>query len=150
MRIIRLTYLVEHDIKELLIESQEAGFFFLTKLVAEYKNGQNVFNKTGERLWGVYGEKNKLIGVAGLNQNPYIQYANAGRVRRFYVSAQFRRKGIGKQLLKEIIHYAENYYDSLVLYTDTDKAKLFYERNGFKRVYNQHKITHEYKLKNVH
>ena len=150
MRIIRLTYLVEHDIKELLIESQEAGFFFLTKLVAEYKNGQNVFNKTGERLWGVYGEKNKLIGVAGLNQNPYSQYANAGRVRRFYVLAQFRRKGIGKQLLKEIIHYAENYYDSLVLYTDTDKAKLFYERNGFKRVYNQHKITHEYKLKNVH
>ncbi|MEH7582419.1 GNAT family N-acetyltransferase [Priestia megaterium] len=147
MRIIRLTYLVEHDIKELLIESQEESFFFLTKLVAEYKNGQNVFNKTGERLWGVYGEQNKLIGVAGLNQNPYSQYANAGRVRRFYVSAQFRRKGIGKQLLKEIIHYAENYYDSLVLYTDTDKAKLFYERNGFKRVYNQHKITHEYSLK---
>ncbi|MQR87641.1 GNAT family N-acetyltransferase [Bacillus megaterium] len=147
MRIIRLTYLVKHDIKELLIESQEAGFFFLTKLVAEYKNGQNVFNKTGERLWGVYGKKNKLIGVAGLNQNPYSQYANAGRVRRFYVSAQFRRKGIGKQLLKEIIHYAENYYDSLVLYTDTDKAKLFYEQNGFKRVYNQHKITHEYSLK---
>ncbi|MEI2339646.1 hypothetical protein [Priestia megaterium] len=57
MRIIRLTYLVEHDIKELLIESQEAGFLFLTKLVAEYKNGQNVFNKTGERLWGVYGKK---------------------------------------------------------------------------------------------
>ncbi|WP_280169965.1 GNAT family N-acetyltransferase [Priestia megaterium] len=72
----------------------------------EYKNGQNVFNKIGERLWEVYGEKNKLIGVAGLNQNPYSQYANVRRVRRFYVSAQFRRKGIGKQLLKEIIHYA--------------------------------------------
>lgn len=27
MRIIRLTYLMEHDIKELLIESQEEGFF---------------------------------------------------------------------------------------------------------------------------
>jgi len=141
---------VEHDIKELLIESQEEGFCFLTKLVVEYKNGQNVFNKIGERLWEVYGEKNKLIGVAGLNQNPNSQYANARRVRRFYVSAQFSRKGVGKQLLKEIIHYAENYYDSLVLYTDTDKAKLFYERNGFKRVYNQHKMTHEYKLKNVH
>ncbi|MEI4528461.1 GNAT family N-acetyltransferase [Priestia megaterium] len=141
---------MEHDIKELLIESQEEGFCFLTKLIVEYKNGQNVFNKIGERLWEVYGKKNKLIGVAGLNQNPNSQYANVRRVRRFYVSAQFRRKGVGKQLLKEIIHYAENYYDSLVLYTDTDKAKLFYERNGFKRVYNQHKITHEYKLKNVH
>ena len=76
MRIIRLTYLMEHDIKELLIESQEEGFFFLTKLVVEYKNGQNVFNKIGERLWEVYGEKNKLIGAAGLSQNPYSQYAN--------------------------------------------------------------------------
>ncbi|CAI8830782.1 MULTISPECIES: GNAT family N-acetyltransferase [Priestia] len=150
MKIIKLTYLAKRDIKELLTESQEEGFFFFTKLVAEYKNRQNVFNKTGERLWGVYGEQNKLIGVAGLNQNSYSQYANAGRVRRFYVSAQFRIKGIGKRLLKAVIHYAENSYDSLVLYTDTDEAKLFYERNGFKRVYNQHKITHEYKLKNVH
>ncbi|MGI1798488.1 GNAT family N-acetyltransferase [Priestia sp. TRN 1309] len=147
MKIIRLTYLMEHDIKELLMESQQEGFAFLTKLIAEYKNGQNVFNKTGERLWGVYGEQNQLIAVAGLNQDPYSKCANVGRVRRFYVSAQFRRKGMGKRLLKEVIHYAENYYDTLVLYTNTDEAKLFYERNGFKRVYNQHKITHEYKLK---
>ncbi|GAB1769627.1 GNAT family N-acetyltransferase [Bacillus sp. Aph1] len=149
MKIITLTYLMEHDIKELLIESQEEGFFFLTKLIAEYKSGQNVFNKTGERLWGVYGEQNELIAVAALNQDPYSKCANVGRVRRFYVSAQFRRKGIGKRLLKEIIHYAENYYDSLVLYTDTEEAKLFYERTGFKRVYNQYKITHEYSLKSV-
>ena len=101
-------------------------------------------------MWSIYSQHNKLIGVAGLNENPHSQYANAGRVRRFYVSAQLCRKGIGKRLLKEVIHYAENSYDSLVLYTDTDEAKLFYERNGFKRVYNQHKITHEYKLKNVH
>ncbi|WP_368384799.1 GNAT family N-acetyltransferase [Priestia aryabhattai] len=117
--------------------------------MAEYKSGQNVFNKTGERLWGVYGEQNELIAVAALNQDPYSKCANVGRVRRFYVSAQFRRKGIGKRLLKEIIHYAENYYDSLVLYTDTEEAKLFYERTGFKRVYNQYKITHEYSLKSV-
>ncbi|AWD67650.1 MULTISPECIES: GNAT family N-acetyltransferase [Priestia] len=149
MKIITLTYLMEHDIKELLIESQEEGFFFLTKLIAEYKNGQNVFNKTGERLWGVYGEQNELIAVAALNQDPYSKCANVGRVRRFYVSAQFRRKGIGKRLLKEIIHYAENYYDSLVLYTDTEEATLFYERTGFKRVYNHYKITHEYSLKRV-
>ncbi|MEB2275432.1 hypothetical protein LAV82_15590 [Bacillus sp. ILBB4] len=51
MKIIKLTYLAKRDIKELLTESQEEGFFFLTKLVAEYKNRQNVFNKTGERLW---------------------------------------------------------------------------------------------------
>ena len=101
-------------------------------------------------MWSIYSQHNKLIGVAGLNENPHSQYANAGRVRRFYVSAQLCRKGIGKRLLKEVIHCAENYYDSLGFYTDTDKAKLFYERNGFKRVYNQHKITHEYKLKNVH
>jgi GNAT superfamily N-acetyltransferase len=138
---------MEHDMKELLIESQREGFFFLTKLVAEYKNDQNVFIKTGERLWGVYSEQSRLIGVAGLNQDPYSQYANVGRVRRFYISAQFRRKGIGKQLLKEVINYSESYYDSLVLYTDTDEAKLFYEQNGFKCVYNQYKITHEYKLK---
>jgi GNAT superfamily N-acetyltransferase len=98
-------------------------------------------------LWGVYSEQSRLTGVAGLNQDPCSQYANVGRVRRFYISAQFRGKGIGKRLLKEVIHYAENYYDSLLLYTDTDEAKLSYERNGFKCVYNQYKTTHEYKLK---
>ncbi|MCM3795030.1 GNAT family N-acetyltransferase [Priestia megaterium] len=123
MKIIRLTYLMEHDIKELLMESQQEGFAFLTKLIAEYKNGQNVFNKTRERLWGVYGEQNQLIAVAGLNQDPYSKCANVGRVRSFYVSAQFRRKGMGKRLLKEVIHYAEDYYDTLVLYTNNAQKK---------------------------
>ncbi|WVE34392.1 GNAT family N-acetyltransferase [Priestia megaterium] len=58
-----------------------------------------------------------------------VEHTNVGRVRRFYVSARFRRKGIGKRLLKEIIHYAGGTIITLSLYIQI-RTKRRYFMNG--------------------
>lgn len=45
----------EHDY--LVQESKDEGFYFLIKLISEYENKINTFNKTGECLYGIFKGK---------------------------------------------------------------------------------------------
>jgi len=118
----------EHDY--LVQESKEEGFNFLIKLKSEYKNKTNTFNKTGECLYGIFrGEK--LIGIGGLNEDPYSENNKMGRLRRFYISKDYRRIGLGNLLLKQLLSHAEKYFKVVVLHTDTKQGDAFYIANGF-------------------
>ncbi|MDP7989098.1 GNAT family N-acetyltransferase [Bacillus sp. MHSD_36] len=118
----------EHDY--LVQESKEEGFNFLIKLKSEYKNKTNTFNKTGECLYGIFrGEK--LIGIGGLNEDPYSENNKIGRLRRFYISKDYRRIGLGNLLLKQLLSHAEKYFKVVVLHTDTKQGDAFYIANGF-------------------
>ncbi|WP_080846286.1 GNAT family N-acetyltransferase [Cytobacillus gottheilii] len=119
------------DIDPLLEESKEEGFHFLERLKLDYIQGTNTFNKPGEWLYGVFNEKEELIAIAGLNIDPFTNDKTIGRLRRFYVSRDVRRKGVGGFMLKEIITAAKSYYSILVLYTDTTQAGAFYLKFGF-------------------
>ncbi len=50
-------------------ESISLGFNMLRRLEENRLNEQNRFDKSGEKLLGVYVD-NPLIGVCGLNQDP--------------------------------------------------------------------------------
>ena len=41
----------------LVQESKDEGFYFLIKLISEYENKINTFNKTGECLYGIFQGK---------------------------------------------------------------------------------------------
>ncbi len=45
----------EHDY--LVQESKEEGFNFLVKLISEYENKINTFNKIGECLYGIFSRR---------------------------------------------------------------------------------------------
>lgn len=118
----------EHEY--LVQESKDEGFYFLIKLISEYENKINTFNKTGECLYGIFhGEK--LIGIGGLNEDPYIINNKIGRVRRFYIAKEYRRKGLGRLLLVRIISDAKKYFNIVVLNTDTVQGDKFYTSIGF-------------------
>ncbi|WP_370875037.1 GNAT family N-acetyltransferase [Cytobacillus purgationiresistens] len=53
------------------------------------------------------------------NQDPYCTQP---RIRRFYVSKQLRRTGIGSYLLNERIAAAKKTFQILVLHTDTSES----------------------------
>ncbi|MHC2836531.1 GNAT superfamily N-acetyltransferase [Bacillus sp. F9_6S_D1_P_5] len=95
----------EHDY--LVQESKEEGFNFLKRLISEYENKINTFDKTGECLFGVF-QGEKLIGIGGLNEDPYTETNKIGRVRRFYISKDYRRIGLGNLLLIRILNHAES------------------------------------------
>ncbi|MEN1937862.1 GNAT family N-acetyltransferase [Paenibacillus sp. 102] len=94
------------DITHLVEESKKEGFNFLIKLVNEYRNKTNIFNKKGECLYGVF-QGEVLIGIGGINQDPYTKAKAVGRLRRFYISKAYRRKGIENLLLKKILSDAK-------------------------------------------
>ncbi|KFM99869.1 N-acetyltransferase [Bacillus clarus] len=122
--------LLEFEIDHLITESKENGFNFLLRLINEYENGINTFHKIGECLYGIFQEDN-LIGIGGLNQDPYTKDKRIGRLRRFYISKDYWRKGLGKSLLERILHDAKMYFEIVVLYTDTEQGDQFYTSNGF-------------------
>jgi GNAT superfamily N-acetyltransferase len=146
MHIIKIINLFTVNYSSLIEESKEDGFRFLDRLVNDYKNGTNDFKKPSEALFGVFTDKGILIGIGGLNVDPYTTDQKVGRVRRFYVSKYFRRKGIGLILLNKIVIEAKKNFDILVLHTDTPQASQFYTSFGFLESSKYPKTTHFMKL----
>lgn len=132
-KIIQIKNPSEVDLQPLVEESTIEGFRFLKRLMDEFENGTNRFNQPGEILYGVLNSERVLIAVGGLNIDPYSDQEGIGRLRRFYVSGNERRNGVGTFLLSKIIAYAENHFNILVLHTDTKRADEFYTSFGFTR-----------------
>ncbi|MGU3371455.1 GNAT family N-acetyltransferase [Bacillus mycoides] len=120
----------KYEINHLIQESTKEGFNFLIKLINEYESKRNTFSKTGECLYGIF-RGDTLIGIGGLNQDPYTKDNKIGRLRRFYISKDYRRIGLGKLLLKKLLSRAEKYFHVVVLHSDTKQGDEFYSANGF-------------------
>jgi GNAT superfamily N-acetyltransferase len=130
------------DVTHLVNESKELGFRFLERLVTDYREGRNTFNQPGEALYGVYNEFNELVAIGGLNIDPNYNNLKVGRLRRFYVAKDYRRKGIGSLLLNKIRLDAKRHFETLVLHTDTVQADRFYLAYGFKKNLDDPNSTH--------
>ncbi|MRR42303.1 GNAT family N-acetyltransferase [Bacillus anthracis] len=114
----------------LVQERKDEGFYFLIKIISEYEKKINTCNKTGECLYGIF-QGEKLIGIGGLNADPYTENNKIGRLRRFYIAKDYRRIGLGKLLLNKLLSHAEKYFKVVVLHTDTKQGDVFYTANGF-------------------
>ena len=119
------------DIAVLLNLSQQEGFKFIKKLVDDFNSDQIKFNLNGEALFEVRDITNTLIGIGGITVDSHSSKNNTGRIRRFYIHPTYRRLAVGSLLLKHIEQHAKDFFDQLSLYTDTEKASIFYEKNGF-------------------
>jgi GNAT superfamily N-acetyltransferase len=115
------------QIVELSLISQIEGFKFINRLISEYQYGQNCFDEVGEALYGMQ-YANQLIAIGGVNAtlNKHV-----GRLRRFYVHPEYRRQGIGELLLRSVEEHAKQYFNEIVLYTDTHRAAVFYKKMGY-------------------
>lgn len=140
----RIKHLLAEELAHLAAESKRDGFRFLQRLIEEYESGTNTFNQHGEALFGIYDDQ-QLIAIGGVNKDPFASKEGAGRLRRFYVSSQYRRQGIGALLVKNVISHAQNHFYTLVLYTDTPEGDRFYRSLGFSKVESK-TATHVYQL----
>ncbi|MFK3663593.1 GNAT family N-acetyltransferase [Scandinavium sp. NPDC088450] len=95
---------------ELKEESMSAGFNMLRRLEENWLNGKNRFDKVGENLLGFYGD-GLLIGVCGLNQDPYMPLVRCGRLRHLYVGTEWRRSQVGITLLKAVLKGSDRWFD---------------------------------------
>jgi N-acetylglutamate synthase-like GNAT family acetyltransferase len=129
------------DIQVLIDESSIEGYRMIQRLKDEWDSGSNRFSKSGEAIWEVRHD-GKLIGIGGLNQDPYSDGESVGRVRRMYVSKIKRRSGAGRVIVEHALEHAASRFQS-VRVRSTPEAELFYDALGFARTDNVPDVTHE-------
>jgi len=119
------------DLDGLLAESEQAGLRFVRRLVDEWASGANRFDRPGEKLFGAWVDR-RVVGVCGLNVDPYTAEEHVGRVRHLYVLSAFRRRGVGGRLIAEVIAAARGRFVALRLRTGNPEAARVYEAIGFR------------------
>jgi len=140
--ILRLHDLPSADLRPLLQEAKGEGFRFLERLQDDWAGGANRFDREGEALFGYY-VRSRLAAVGGINR----QSASCGRLRRFYVLRDFRRRGIGRALVAQILTHSALYFDEVVLHTETASADAFYQAAGFSGIAESNDPTHKIYLR---
>jgi len=141
MLIERVTYLEEYNLNLLLDDSISEGYKMVQKLHDEYTDGSNRFNRFGESLFVAIIDE-EVIGIGGLNIDPYLDLFDVGRVRHLYVLPRHRSSGVGKKLLGMIIEEAKKYFRTLTLYTENPIADKLYRNIGFSRAEGIQKASH--------
>lgn len=127
-------------IDSLVDESRREGYEFVQRTIDEWISGANRFSQVGEGLWGlVSGEE--LIGIGGLNIDPYVEEPGIGRVRHLYLRQAYRRKGCAALLMETIIRRARLHFHTLRLFTANPVAAAFYEQLGFEP-FSGDKVSH--------
>ncbi len=133
------------SVADLLSESEQAGLRMVRRLADEWKSGANRFDRPGEALCGARID-GRLVGVCGLNIDPYAGSERTGRVRHLYVLAAFRRRGIGGQLVLQVMEAARARFDDLRLRTHDPAAARLYETLGFRACPGGRDYTHVARL----
>ena len=132
-------------VRVLLADSEATGSRIVRRLVEEWAAHTNRFDRPGEALFGA-GVGGRLVGVCGLNIDPYAGDDRIGRVRRLYVLTGSRRLGIGKLLVKQVIDSARDRFDSLCLRTNAAAAARLYLGMGFRECTGMGEFTHVLQL----
>jgi ribosomal protein S18 acetylase RimI-like enzyme len=130
LEIQRIRYLPTQEFTEILAESKMAGFRAMERLITDWQTGVNRFDRPGEALF-IARKSDHILGVCGLNRDPYIDSSQIGRIRRLYVMQENRRQGIGQTLVHQIIEVAKLSFDWLHVRTTNPVAAQFYQSLGF-------------------
>ncbi len=133
------------DLDRLVQASLAEGFGFLERLREEWETGANRFARPGEVLFEAR-RRGHLVGICGLNRDPYLDPGSAGRVRRLYVAPEARRLGIARRLVRQVLREAHGTFTLLRLRTDTREGALFYQALGFHPTAGVATATHELRL----
>lgn len=119
------------ELEPLIAEADRDGHLFLRRLGDDWASGSNRFDAPGEILM-VARAGDRLVGIGGLNRDPYAQAAGIGRLRHLYIARDARRRGVGTSLVRNILAGAQPHFAFVRLRTDSSEAALFYLRQGFR------------------
>lgn len=128
------------SLQKMIEESKQSGEGIVGRTVDEWLSGKNKFGNVGEKFWGLMVD-NEIIGIGGLNQDPYLDDPQVGRVRHVYIMKKYRGHGLSRVLLNLIIDLAKKHYTTLRLATHNPIAASLYESLGFEKI-DEIKATH--------
>ena len=106
------------------------GFTFLDRLVEHWESGRHGFGHPGEKLIGGY-DGTTLVALGCLTQDPHTDDQRAGRIRHFYVLPNYRRHGVGREIITDLISDAGPHFDVVRLTAEKEGPAKFLETLGF-------------------
>lgn len=118
------------DIGILLEKDRVEGQHLVARLVDEWRDGTNRFDRPGETLVEVRCGSD-LCAIGGLNIDPYLDDPRVGRIRHVYVDPGQRRNGVGRLLIETLIDIADGHFEKVRLRSVRDGGPSFYESLGF-------------------
>jgi GNAT superfamily N-acetyltransferase len=121
------------NLSELRNAASDEGFGFLDRLAGDWLSGVNRFAASGELLLGAFNGR-RLVGIGGLNREPYEPDPRVARLRHLYVAQDIRRQGVGTILVDGLLGHAQGLFREVRLRTDHPEAAAFYEALGFQRL----------------
>lgn len=133
------------ELEALVDLSLREGLRFLQRLIEEWASGANRFTKPGEALFAAW-HGSQVVGVCGVNRDPYTPDPAVGRLRNLYVVPPYRRRGVGRALVLRALSRARGHFRVVRLRTDIDEAGLFYRALGFAPTLDAVNATHQLSL----
>ena len=120
------------------------GHSFVERALDEWESGANRFDRPGEAFY-LAQVGDRVVGMCGLNIDPYLTDPRVGRIRHLYVLPGFRRNRIGRRLVEACLDQAAIRFDRVRLRTFNPQAAGFYSVVGFDEVSDE-SATHSIKL----
>jgi GNAT superfamily N-acetyltransferase len=139
--VLRETELPVESMSALVDAAGKEGHSFVMRLLRDWQTGDNRFRQRGE-LFLVAWDKSEIVGVLGLNQDPFAKDASIGRLRHLYVRPSHRGQGVGSELCRRALALAPKTFNVVRLRTPDNRPRAFYERLGFIKVFGDPKATY--------
>jgi len=143
LQILRIRSLPDDLDTNLIPLAMQESFGALEWLSSDWISGINRFSKPGEGLFTAR-YSGQLVGVCGVNQDPYTDGLSIGRLRRLYVHPECRRIGIGSKLVACVIEESRKHFIKYHVRTVDSGANSFYLALGFEPVIGDQAVTHRY------
>ncbi len=94
-----------------------------------------IYNTEGNKYWVVEDENGKIVGGVGIGKLEGIE--DVCELQKMYCLPETRGIGVSHKLIDIALEYAKKYYNRCYLETleNMVAAQKFYEKYGFKRIY---------------
>lgn len=130
------------DVQVLLHVSRHEGHNLVERLVDDWEDGSNRFDRPGEVALEARLDS-RLVGVGGLNRDPYLDDPGVGRIRHVYLSPDVRGLGVGRVLVMSLVEHARGHFSRVRLRTGDATTSGFYLRLGFEEAPDEPDATHQ-------
>jgi GNAT superfamily N-acetyltransferase len=119
-----------HEIERLSRAAEDEGMDYVRRLIDDWNDGSNRFDGPSEVLLGASSAPG-LLGVGGLNRDPYVDDPSLGRIRHVYTQPVSRGRGVGRELVGALLDRARGHFDRVRLRASPLGSPDFYLAIGF-------------------
>jgi GNAT superfamily N-acetyltransferase len=117
------------DLALLAAAAAREGYSHIRRVVEEWENGRNRFDKPGELLLGAF-DGPSMVAIGGMTLD--LSRSDWLRMRRFYVLPDSRGRGVARLLAGRLLVHAREYVPTITVHAGDARAALFWQAMGFR------------------